>query len=102
MSGVGGNVGFDGGLRADGAGDDVADGRGSGLQAADEAGAELLLDQRVVLGEEVKRAAAKEIAAAVADVGEPERWAVRGGRGMRQQRGVFQKGSAGGSGRCPP
>src|ERR1017187_3427692 len=60
MSGVGGNVGFDGGLRADCAGDDVADGRGSGLQAADEAGAELLLDQRVVLGEEVKRAAAKE------------------------------------------
>ena len=90
---VGGNVGFDGGLRADGASDDVADGRGGGLKAADEAGAELLLDQRVVLGEEVKRAAAKEVAAAVANVGEPERWAGRGGRVMRRQRGVFQKGS---------
>src|ERR1035441_9206131 len=93
IGGVGGDVGFDGRLRADGAGDDVADGRGSGLQAADEAGAELLLDQRVVLGEEVKRAAAKEVAAAVADVGEPERWAGRGGRGLRQQRGIFQEGS---------
>ena len=91
LEGVGGDVGFDGGLRADGAGDDVADGRGSGLEAVDEAGADLLLDQRVVLGELAEYAAAKEVAAAVADVGEPEGWAGRDGW-VIGQRGVFEQG----------
>ena len=92
LRGVGGDVGLDVGLGADGAGDDVADGRSLGLSGGEEAGAELLFDQRVVLGEEFERAIAEAVAAAVADVGEPEGacespegarpawWPCRGGR----------------------
>ena len=69
---VGGDLGLDRGLRAHSAGDDVADGRGRSLEAADEACANLLLDQRMVLGKELERATAEEIAAAVADMGQPE------------------------------
>ena len=47
---VGGDLGFDRGLRADGASDDVADGRVGGLGAVEQAGADLLLDEGVVAG----------------------------------------------------
>ena len=57
LGGVDGDVRLDRGLRADGAGDDVADRRGGGLDAAEHAGADLLLDQGVVLGEECEGAA---------------------------------------------
>ena len=43
-----------------------------GLDAGDEAGADLLLDEGVVAGEQMERTGAEEITAAVADVGEPE------------------------------
>ena len=66
LGGVGGDLGLDRGLRADGAGDDVADGRGGGLDPADEAGRDLLLDERVVAGELVKIVAAATLLANVA------------------------------------
>lgn len=47
------------------------------MRRGDEAGAELLLHQRVVLGEELEGSVAEEVGAAVADVGDPE--GTRGG-----------------------
>ena len=54
LDGVGDDVGFDGGLRADGAGDDVADGGTHGLIAAEETGADLFFDQRVIVRDELR------------------------------------------------
>ena len=87
---MGGDIGLDRGLRADSAGDDVADGRGRGLEAADEACANLLLDQRMVLGKGLQRATAEEIAAAVADMGQPEGW-TGAGMGLPERCGRFEK-----------
>lgn len=76
--GMPGDVGLDRGLRAEGAGDDVADGRGGSLGAAECAGTNLFFDQRMVLGEEVQRTFAQEVAAAVAHMGQPEDGILRG------------------------
>lgn len=68
------DVGFYGGAGADGAGDEVAHGRGGGLDGGDLSGAELLFDEGVVEGELGESSVAKEIAAAVAYIDEPEGW----------------------------
>ena len=67
------NLGIDGGLGADGAGDEIAHGRLGSLGRGDLAGAELLFHQRVVGGELLEAAAAEEVAAAVADMDEQKR-----------------------------
>lgn len=75
VAGVGGegvDFGFDLRLGADGAGNDVAHGVMEGLSGGDLAGAKLLLDQGVVLGEGSEGAVAEEVAAAIAYVGEGE------------------------------
>jgi len=78
LGGMGGDLGLDGRARADGARDDVTDGGAIGLLATEQACADLLLDQRVILREKLQGAATEEIAAAVTDVGEPERRCVGG------------------------
>jgi hypothetical protein len=66
------DLGVDVGVRADGAGDEVAKGRVGSLLGGDLAGTELVFDDGVVGGEEREPTVAKAIAAAVAYVGEPE------------------------------
>ncbi len=69
---VGDDVGFGGGLRANGAGDDVADGGTTGLIAAEETGADLFFDQRVIFRDEFEGVGAESVTAAVTDMGDPE------------------------------
>ena len=59
-------------VRADGAGDEVAHGRGGGLVGGDLAGFHLLLDEGVVMRKLLEVALAQAVAAAVADVGKEE------------------------------
>ena len=60
------------GLGPDGAGDEVAHGRGCSFGGGDVASAKLLFDEGVVGGEEGEFPSAAAVATAVADVGEPE------------------------------
>ena len=75
------DVGLDGGLGADGAGDEVAHGGFGRLGGSYLAGTELLFDEGVVVGELLKVTAAAAVTAAVAYVGEPQGWRI-GGAGV--------------------
>ena len=74
------NLFGDGGLGADGAGDDAAERRVLGLLGGDGAEADLLVDEGVVVGLAAELARAEEIAAAVAGVGD------EGGAGLEKER----------------
>jgi len=78
---VAGDVGLYCGLGADGAGDEVAHGRLGGLLGRDLAGAELLFDEGVVVGELLEVATSAAVTSAVANVDEPEGGGV-GGAGV--------------------
>src|SRR6202051_586705 len=77
------DVGLDGGLGTDGARDEIAHRRARGLRGGNLAGAKLLFDQRVVVGELFEPAAAAAVAAAVAYVAQPQsRWIGAAGVGV--------------------
>lgn len=81
------HLGFDSGLGADGAGDEVTHGRAGCLSGSDLSGAELLFYKGVVAGELLQMAATEAVTAAVADMREPEGVGVPGRRKQRDQRG---------------
>jgi hypothetical protein len=66
------DVGFDGGLGAYGTGNEVTHGRLGGLLRGDLAGAELLFDEGVIVGELLEIASAEAVTATVSDVNEPK------------------------------